>query len=148
MNPLLKALLEGLGLPETATTEQGVSALATLKSQAAQAGQIAGLTAQIATLKAATPDPTKFVTVEAVAALNTELATLRAQNAQVEIDQVLNQAKADGKVASDVVEKTWRDIGKADLAQLKALVDATPANPVLAGKRQTEAKSRARTLPN
>ena len=140
MNPLLKALLEGLGLPETATTEQGVSALATLKSQAAQAGQIAGLTAQIATLKAATPDPTKFVTVEAVAALNTELATLRAQNAQVEIDQVLNQAKADGKVASDVVEKTWRDIGKADLAQLKALVDATPANPVLAGKRQTEGK--------
>ena len=138
--PLLKALLEGLGLPETATTEQGVSALATLKSQAAQAGQIAGLTAQIATLKAATPDPTKFVTVEAVAALNTELATLRAQNAQVEIDQVLNQAKADGKVASDVVEKTWRDIGKADLAQLKALVDATPANPVLAGKRQTEGK--------
>ena len=51
MNPLLKALLEGLGLPETATTEQGVSALATLKSQAAQAGQIAGLTAQIATLR-------------------------------------------------------------------------------------------------
>ena len=80
------------------------------------------------------------MTVEAVAALNTELATLRAQNAQVEIDQVLNQAKADGKVASDVVEKTWRDIGKADLAQLKALVDATPANPVLAGKRQTEGK--------
>ena len=33
MNPLLKALLEGLGLPETATTEQGVSALAALKSK-------------------------------------------------------------------------------------------------------------------
>ena len=55
MNPLLKALLEGLGLPETATTEQGVSALATLKSQAAGRPD-RGLTAQIATLKAATPD--------------------------------------------------------------------------------------------
>lgn len=140
MNPLLKALLEGLGLPETATTEQGVSALSTLKSQAAQAGQIAGLNAQIATLKAAAPDPTKYVPVETVTTLNTELATLRAQVSQGEIDQVVNQAKADGKVASDVVEKTWRDIGKADLAQLKALVDATPANPVLAGQRQTDGK--------
>ena len=52
----------------------------------------------------------------------------------------MDQAKAEGKVASDVVEKTWRDIGKADLAQLKALVAATPANPVLAGKRQTDGK--------
>lgn len=140
MNPLLKALLEGLGLPETATTEQGVSALAALKSQAAQAGQIAGLNAQIATLKSTPPDPTKFVSVEAVASLNTELAALRAQAVQGELDQVMDQAKAEGKVASDVVEKTWRDIGKADLAQLKALVAATPANPVLAGKRQTDGK--------
>ena len=140
MNPLLKALLEGLGLPETATTEQGVSALAALKSQAAQAGQIAGLNAQIATLKSTPPDPTKFVSVEAVASLNTELATLRAQTVQGELDQIMDQAKAEGKVASDVVEKTWRDIGKADLAQLKALVAATPANPVLAGKRQTDGK--------
>ena len=138
--PLLKALLEGLGLPETATTEQGVSALAALKSQAAQAGQIAGLNAQIATLKSTPPDPTKFVSVEAVASLNTELATLRAQTVQGELDQIMDQAKAEGKVASDVVEKTWRDIGKADLAQLKALVAATPANPVLAGKRQTDGK--------
>ena len=65
---------------------------------------------------------------------------LRAQTVQGELDQIMDQAKAEGKVASDVVEKTWRDIGKADLAQLKALVAATPANPVLAGKRQTDGK--------
>lgn len=137
MNPLLKALLEGLGLPETATTEQGVSALATLKAQAAQVGT---LDAQIATLKAATPDPAKYVSVDVVTDLNTELATLRADSAKRELDQVIGQAKAEGKVASDVVEKTWRDIGQADLAQLKALVEATPANPALAGRRQTDGK--------
>ena len=148
MNPLLKALLEGLGLPETATTEQGVSALATLKSQAAQAGQIAGLTAQIATLKAATPDPTKFVTVEAVAALNTELATLRAQNAQVEIDQVLNQAKADGRWPATSSRRPGATSARLTWPSSKRW--STPRPPTLSwpASARPRAKSRARTLPN
>ena len=100
------------------------------------------LDAQITTLRAAAPDPAKYVAVETVTALNSELTTLRAKVAQGEIDQIIDQAKAEGKVASEVVEKTWRDIGTADLAQLKALVGATPANPVLGGKRQSDGKQR------
>lgn len=137
MNPLLKALLEGLGLPETATVEEGTAALATLKAKSAE---LVGLNAQIATLKAAAPDPTKYVPIDTVNTLNGELATLRAQVANSELDQVIDQAKAEGKIASDTVETAWRGIGRADMAQLKALVAATAANPALAGRRQTEGK--------
>ncbi|SAI74575.1 Mu-like prophage I protein [Bordetella ansorpii] len=135
MNPLLKALLDGLGLPETATLEQGVSALATLKTQAAQAG---GLSAELATLKAAAPDPAKYVPIDTVTQLNQELATLRAQELQREIDAVIDLAKDEGRIASEAYETTLREVGKSSLAQLKALVQAAPANPALAGRRQTD----------
>jgi phage I-like protein len=37
-----------------------------------------------------------------------------------------------------VVADVWRDVGKKDIAQLRALIDKTPANPALAGQRQTD----------
>jgi len=49
---------------------------------------------------------------------------------------VLAQAKAAGKLVP-AVEAIWRDIGKADIAKLKSLVESTPANPALAGQQQT-----------
>ena len=139
MNPLLKALLEGLGLPETATTEQGVSALAALKSQAAQAGQIAGLNAQIATLvDAARSDQVRVGGSRCFLEHRTgDPAGAKPFRASSIRSWTRPRLKARWPAMSS---KTWRDIGKADLAQLKALVAATPANPVLAGKRQTDGK--------
>lgn len=176
MNPVLMALLKALGLPETdaTTAEQAVNAVALLRSTAtdlrtaagvdakatpaeavtavaalkAEAAKAASLTTEVATLKAAggEPDPTKFVSLESFTALSTEVATLRAANVSGEVDKLIEQARAEGK-CSPVVEKVWRDIGKVSIAQLKALITDTPANPALAGQTQTNGKQPAAADP-
>ncbi|WP_454908392.1 phage protease [Variovorax gossypii] len=137
MNPILKALLAALGLAETATEQEATTAVATLKAQAESVG---GLNTQIAALKAQTPDPTKWAPVETVNTLNTEIAALRSSVATREVDELIERARAEGKVVA-AVEPVWRELGKSNLAQLKALVDSTPANPALAGKTQTGGKA-------
>jgi phage I-like protein len=176
MNEVLKALLKALGLPETdaTTAEQAVSAVANLKGATAdlrkaagvadsataeeavtavaglkgEAGKVAGLTTQVATLKAGggNPDPTKFVSLDSFNELNAEVAALRASGVATEVDKLIEQARTEGK-CSPVVEKVWRDIGKADIGQLKALIKETPANPALAGKSQTEGGRAAQPDP-
>lgn len=136
MNPVLLAMLKALGLPETAAEAEAVSAIAALK---ASADSVADLTTEIATLKSATPDPAKYASVETVAELQNQLTTLRAQAVHREVEEVISAAKAEGKVVP-AVEQVWRDVGRADLTRLKALVAATPSNPVMAGKTQTDGK--------
>lgn len=148
MNPVLMALLKALGLPETeaTTAEQAVSAVATLK---AEADKVAGLATEVAALKAAPakgdPDPTKYVALEKFNELHGEVAVLRAGSVDREVDELITTARAEGK-CSPVVEAVWRGIGKADLAQLKALIDKTPANPALAGQSQTSGKQVSKQL--
>lgn len=140
MNPLLKALLEGLGLADNVTEAAATAAVAALKAQAAAAD---GLTSQVAQLKAAkpgTPDPALFASVEVVNQLNTEIAALKLNQSGREVDELLSAAVALGKVAP-VVVPVWRAIGLADMAQLKVLIEKTPANPALAGETQTDGKS-------
>lgn len=137
MNPILKALLAALGLTETATEQEATTAVATLKAQAESVG---GLNTQIAALKAQTPDPTKWAPVETVNTLNTEIAQLRAAAATREVDELIEKARAEGKVVA-AVEPVWRELGKSNVAQLKTLIDSTPANPALAGKTQTGGKA-------
>lgn len=134
MDEILKAILAALGLAQTATAADATSAIATLR---AKADRVPELDTQVATLKAATPDAAKFVPIENFNSVNTELATLKAKASADEVDKVIAEATAAGKVASADVEVVWRNVGKSDLATLKALVDKTPANPALAGKRQT-----------
>ncbi|KPU91140.1 phage protease [Variovorax paradoxus] len=136
MSPILKAMLAALGLAETATEQEATSAIATLK---ASAESVSGLNTQIATLKAQNPDPTKWAPIETVNTLNTEIAQLRASSVEREVDALIEQARADGKVVA-AVEPVWRNLGKVNVTQLKQLIDATPANPALAGKSQTEGK--------
>ena len=143
MNPVLLAMLKALGLPETdaTTAEQAVSAIATLMADADKA---ATLTTEVATLKAkapaGNPDPTKFVALEQFNALHGEVALLRAGSVDREVDELIAAARAEGK-CSPVVETVWRGIGKADIAQLKALIEKTPGNPALAGQNQTTGKA-------
>lgn len=170
MNPVLAALLKALGLPETdaTTAEQAVSAVAILKAATAElrkaagvadavtaadavadvaalkagADKVAGLTTEVAALKAGgggEPDPTKYVSLKAFTDLHSEVSALRAGSVDREVDELITAARAEGK-CSPVVEAVWRGIGKADIAQLKALIDKTPANPALAGLSQTAGK--------
>lgn len=140
-------LVKALGLAETATPAEAVTAAAALKANADKA---ASLTTEVAALKASgagsNPDPTKFVSLESFNALNGEVAALRAAGVATEVDKLIDQARAEGK-CSPVVEKVWRDIGKVDVAQLKALIKDTPANPALAGQTQTSGKAAAALDP-
>lgn len=150
MNPILKALLAGLGLAEAATETEATAALSALKTKAAQ---VEPLTTEVASLKTkvstsetevaalrakggAEPDPTKWVSLDKFNTLQVEVASLKAQDNGRQVDDLIAQAKADGKLVP-AAEEVWRNVGKADIAQLKALIEKTPANPALAGKSQT-----------
>jgi phage I-like protein len=129
-----------LGLPATAAESDLVTALAALKAGADKAAE---LTTEVATLKAANPggnpDPTKFVALDKFTELNNEVAALKAAGVERTVDELITEARLAGK-CSPVVEEVWRGIGKVDVAQLKALIEKTPANPALAGLSQTNGK--------
>ena len=139
MNEVLKALLESLGLnvSEATTKEQAVAAVAALKAKADQADQLG---TEVAALKAkpteGAPDPTKWVSLDKFNELHTQVAALSATQHSNQVETLLAEAVAQGK-CPPVVESVWRDVGKKDIAALKALIDKTPANPALAGQKQT-----------
>lgn len=177
MNPVLIALLKALGLPATeATTEvQALSAVAALKATTtalpAALGTALGLadaateadalsavatlktnaetaTTQVAQLKSGgNPDPSKWVSLDKFTELSSQVATLSANGVERQVDELINTAKAEGK-CSPVVESVWREIGKVNVAQLKALIDKTPGNPALAGLSQTASKKLDKVDPN
>ena len=129
------ALCKSLALPDAATAAQAETALAALKADAAKA---AALTTEVTALKAAqgNPDPSKWVALAAFTELSTQVAALSATQANTEVDTLIAAARAEGK-CPPVVEQVWRDVGKKDIAQLKALIATTPGNPALAGQSQT-----------
>lgn len=136
MNPILLAMLKALGLPEAATETDAVSAIAVLKSKATSAD---ALTVEVATLKTAAPDPARYVPIEKVTELNTTIVQLKSAQLDRDVDDVINKAKAEGRLVP-ALEEVWRQVGKSDIAQLKKLVEATPANPALAGRQQSGGK--------
>lgn len=152
MNPILLALLKALGLAETATEAEATAALSALQTKA---GQVEGLQAEVVLLKgkvttaeaataalsaqAGQPDPTKWVSIDRFNTLSTEVAALQASRLGDEVEQLIQGAEALGK-CSGVVSDVWRDVGKKDIAQLKALIEKTPANPALAGKKQSDGR--------
>ncbi|MFM9902145.1 MAG: phage protease [Polaromonas sp.] len=141
MNPVLLALLKALGLTESATEVEAVSAVAVLK---AKADSVPELNTQIATLKTAAPDASKYVSVDKIAELNSQIVTLKGAENLREVEAVIAQAKAEGKLVP-AVEQVWRDIGTANLATLKAMAAATPGNAALAGQSQTGGQAPAQT---
>ncbi len=174
MNPVLLALLKALGLPATdATTDvQAVSAVAALKAaMPAAVNQALGLAetaaeadalSAVASLKTSAdsantavaalksggnPDPSKWVALDKFTELSTQVAGLSASNVDRQVEDLLNAARAEGK-CPPVVEAVWRDIGKVNVAQLKALIDKTPGNPALAGLSQTVGKKLDKVDPN
>lgn len=116
----MKAIALLLGLAEDANEEAVLSAVTALKTQAA------AQETEIAALKTQSPDPAKFVPVETVTQLQTELAALSTRLNDKELDDVIEVALSSGKLLP-AMEAWARDLGKKDLAALKAYVEKVPA---------------------
>lgn len=142
LEELLEQLRWMLNLPTLATPEEVLAELqkATAAIKAAQpeavaaagfsvAGLVASLGGQVAALKVAAPDPAKFVPVDAMAALQTEVAALRNEKVARDVDGVVTAALTAGKLLPPQ-EKWARDLGMKDLAALSQYLET--AQPVAA----------------
>ncbi|WP_153116030.1 phage protease [Rhodocyclus tenuis] len=133
---LLEKLLGALGLPADADAETGLATVTALK---AKAGKADALTTEVAALKASAPDPARFVSVETMRALQTEVAALKTQLQGGEVDGLVKTALAESRLLP--AQETWaRELGGKDVAALKSYLGTVTPNPALAGKTQTEGK--------
>lgn len=138
MNPLLKALLATLGLPETTTEQAALTAVQNNKDTAEAARTALALkaedgatavTAACSALTTKTPDPAKFVPVETVTAIQAQLAALTAQQQADQVDKLIQPALADGRLMA-AMEPWARDLGKTNLAALTSYLEK--AQPIAA----------------
>ena len=121
-----KDLIAALGLPEDADKAAALSAVAALKARADSAA------AEIVALKAAAPDPSKYAPVEAMAVLQTELAALKGAVVARDVGEIVEAALTGGRLVES--QRAWAEqLGRSDLAALKAYIAATPALAALAG---------------
>lgn len=137
VNETLKKLLAALGLAEDASEADITAAVDGLKKKADAAP---------AADPAATPDPAKFVPVEAMQALQSEVAALSARINGDEAGRLIDQAIAQGKLIE--AQRGWAaDLGKKDLAALRAYVASAPAIAALAGMQTAGADPAAAAAP-
>lgn len=134
MPELLKKLLAALGLPDTASESDALAAIDSMK----KAGDtVAACTAEIAALKAANPDPSKYAPVETMQQLQTQLAALTADLTTGKVNKIVADALAVGKLLP--AQEEWaKDLGKSNLAALTAYVEKTPAIAALGGMQSGE----------
>lgn len=139
MEELLERLRWMLNLPITATAAEIVAELDKLKAQLAGDGEaaaafampglaalLAGKDAEIAALRAADPDPAKFVAVSAladmqktIADLTARVASLSAEGKTAEIGRAIDAALADGRLHK-ALEPWARSLAAKDPAALTA----------------------------
>lgn len=135
MKELLAALCALLGLTVDVEDEQkaGIditNAVTALKAKADKAGD---LETQVVALKAqgGNPDPAKFVPIETVTNLQTQLAELTARVNTDEVDRLVNAAIEEGKLVG--MEDWARDLGKKDIVALKTYIEKAPVVAALTG---------------
>lgn len=144
MDDLLENLRWMLNLPTLATPEEIMAelqkAVAAIKSAAPEATAAAGfridglltsLGTQVASLKAAVPDPARFVPIDVMTELQTEVSALRNEKIEREVGEVVAAALSAGKLLPPQ-EKWARDLGKSNLAVLKEYLET--AQPIAALK--------------
>ena len=111
MNEALKLMLAMLGLPETTTEADAVAALNSVQSQLGDVKLQDALPDRLVALNAALiPDPAKFVPVETMQQMQTQLVALTAQvqGFQAENNQaVIAAALADGRLLP--AQKAWAE---------------------------------------
>jgi phage I-like protein len=133
---MLSELIEILGLDPKTDSEAALSALRErLQDQPAKREAGKGVAS-------ATPDPEKFAPVALVNELRDEVATLRGNQAEREVEDVIQAAltnEAGPKLLDSQLE--WaRELGRKDLASLKRYIEEAPAIAALAG-RQTAGRT-------
>lgn len=150
-NPVKREqLIALLGLAADATDEQIEAGLVALKAEASAASALrsnlqladdADVVAAVAALKATTnqtPDPSKYVPIEAFEALKGEVATLKTENTKKDVDELVEVGLSSGKLHPD--QEAWaRQYGEADIVGLKAYLEKTPAIAALKST-QTQGK--------
>lgn len=120
----LKELCKLLGLPETATEAEAQAALTALN---AKAGQVDGLTQQVAALKATSnPDPAQFVPVAALREVQEQLGKLQSDQTAAQVIALVNEGKAACKI-TPALEGWAHDLGKRDIAALRSFLDTAPS---------------------
>lgn len=151
MEELLEQLRWFFNLPTLATAEEILAEVkkAADKIKGAQPEAVAAagfsvdslvisLGTEVAALKSASPDPAKYVPVDAMQALQTEVAALRNEKTTREVDGVVTAALTAGKLLPPQ-EKWARDLGMKDLAALTAYLETAQPVAALTGT-QTEGK--------
>nr|WP_067289873.1 phage protease [Marinobacterium profundum] len=138
MNEALRQLLAKLGIEIAAdaslTDEQGTAALAALSALQGQATQAKALETEVAALKAGAGsagaqavDLSKYVPAATYNALVTEMATLKAGSDQTSVEQLLKDARSEGRVLASEQDYLEQFAAQQGVAALKSLIEARPA---------------------
>lgn len=138
---LLEKLRWMLNLPITATEADVTAALQQLINMIKQdttataaasfdlCAYIGSQRAAVASLTTATPDPTKYVPIAAMHAVQTQAAQLSSQLNAGRVEETVAAALAAGKLVPSMAD--WaRELGKKDFAALTAYVETAP--PIVA----------------
>ncbi|WP_199026639.1 phage protease [Ralstonia sp. ASV6] len=133
----LKKLLMSLGI-DPDNEQAATAALTALKTAA---DSVASKDTEIAALRAtaATPDPTKYVPVATMTAMQTEIAALTAKVNGREVDDIIDSARKAGKLLEPQLQ--WaRELGGKDIEALRSFVATAPA---IAALSQTQTGGKA-----
>lgn len=138
MDELLERLRYLLNLPLTSTPEEISVELDKLKAMITGGGAVAATSlaavlaskdSEIAALQSAAPNPELFVPIAALSAANEELAALRAEKAERDIESLIGPALGDGRLLP--AQEQWaRDLGNTNVAALSAFLQT--AQPIAA----------------
>ena len=123
--PLMnKDILIALSLEDDATDEAVLSSIKALQSDIVE----------LNTKVAAPADPTKYVPIDTVAALQTELSTLTASIAEEKVSTLIDGALACGKLLP--AQKEWAEtLGAANYGALATFIDTAQPVAALAGNQ-------------
>lgn len=125
--PLKPETAQLLGVAEAASVDDIHTAVAALKAKA----------------DSTNPDPAKFVPINTLESVKQELAVLRARQQQADVDALIEEGKASGKLLP--AQEAWaRELGNQSAASLRSYLDSTPAIAALKGS-QTNGKPPADT---
>lgn len=134
----MEELMKLFGLAPDATEEQAIAALKALQAKATQLEtQVGEKDAAITALKGqvesgGNPDPSKFVPIEVVAELQGEVATLKGRLDDGELEELVTQGIADGKIRGEKMEEWARSMG---VEALKGYLGSAQAIAALKGSQ-------------
>jgi len=154
MDALLKALFALLGLSEDASEEEALAKLGEFAERVkATEVKVEELTAEeqkkdeeIAALKAQPKiDPARWVPAQVVADLQKQVNELSATHTAREVDEVVTAALA-AKKLTPALEPWARDLGKQNIAALRAFVDQAAPIAALTGQQTAGVKVGDKTV--